>query len=302
MNRNVLITGGSGLIGWHISQKLIQKGDNVAWLSRRQASDAKGIKIFQWNPAKGETDPQAIQWATHVINLAGESIGETRWTKDGKARILNSRMNSVNTLVSNLKDRKIPLQAFVGVSGVGYYGPGSSSNSETAPPGNDFPAQVAVAWENAYGKLTPQMAEKKAIIRLAVVLSTQSGALPRIMQPIRLGVGSALGSGSQFFPWIHVEDAAEAFIHALNWDGVFNVAAPDEIDNRQLTTVLARVLHRPLFLPAAPVFTLKLLLGDRASLVTEGNRISIQKLLDKGYSFTFPNFEMAVKDLIDRKL
>lgn len=302
MNRNVLLAGGSGLIGKHISQKLKQNGDQVAWLSRKQSTESEGIKTFIWNPAKGEIDPKAPQWATHIINLAGESIGETRWTNEGKARILNSRIDSVKTLVLGLKSRKTPILGFVGVSGIGYYGPGTSPNSEAQAPGTDFPAQVAKAWEDAYSEITPQLSEKMTVIRLAVVISTHSGALPKIMQPIRLGLGSVLGPGDQFFPWIHVEDAAKAFVEALNWDGIFNVAAPEEINNKDVTTQLAKILHRPLLLPAVPVFALKLLLGDRAGLVTEGNRASIQKLLVTGFSFVFPGFQQAVKDLIGRNL
>ena len=302
MNRNILIAGGSGLLGRHISRKLIQNGDRVAWLTRKQSSADKGIRTFLWNPAKVEIDPAALQWATHIINLAGESIGETHWTKEGKTRILLSRIDSVNTLVSGMKNRTTPLQGFVGVSGIGYYGPGISPNSETDAPGTGFPAEVAKAWEDAYSQITPQLSDKKSVIRLAVVLSVKSGALPKILQPIRLGFGSVLGSGKQFFPWIHVEDAAEAFVQALDWDGAFNVASPEELDNKQLTIQLADVLHRPLLLPAVPAFALKLLLGDRACLVTEGNRASIRKLRDKGFSFAFPRFKNAVEDLISRSL
>ena len=289
-------------MGKHISQKLIENGDEVAWLVRSSSPGSTGIKSYLWDTSKHQIDPEALRWATHVINLAGESIGETHWTKEGKTRILRSRIDSVNTLVSGMKNRTTPLQGFVGVSGIGYYGPGTSPNSETDAPGTGFPAEVAKAWEDAYSQITPQLSDKKSVIRLAVVLSVKSGALPKILQPIRLGFGSVLGSGKQFFPWIHVEDAAEAFVQALEWDGTFNVAAAEELDNKQLTIQLADVLHRTLLLPAVPSFALKLLLGDRASLVTEGNRASIHKLQDKGFSFAFPKFKNAVEDLISRSL
>lgn len=301
MSRNVLIAGGSGLIGREITKILLQQGDEVAWLSRKPNPGKSPVSTFLWNPAERTIDPEAMNWATHIINLAGESIGETHWTEAGKSKILDSRIHSVETLIQGMKLRKEPLEAFVGVSGLGFYGPSIHPRSENENAGEDFPAQVALAWENAYSKIGTQLAQRTCVLRLTVVLSTKGGALPLIMSPIKWGVGAVLGSGKQPFSWIHLEDACQAFVHALDWSGTINLAAPDTQDNRYVTEVLGQLLHRPLWLPAIPAWTMKLALGDRSELVLTGTTPNLTKLKKTGFTFQFPVLEDALSDLISRK-
>lgn len=297
---NVLISGGSGMLGTAITGLLLEEGHSVAWLTRRQSPVGLPVRLFVWDPENDKIDPEAIQWAEAVINLAGASIGETHWTTKGKDLILHSRLASVRTLENAIRKRQIPLHSFVGVSGAGYYGPSEQPKLESDPHGKDFPAVVARKWEDAYEKIQSLKPAHFSVLRLAVVLSDRGGALPKIVQPIQWGVGSSLGTGRQPFNWIHLNDAARIFTEALYWNGVYNASAPSGSTNEELTRLVARILNRPLLLPAVPAFALKLALGDRSSLVLEGNRSNVSKLLKTGFTFQFPDLEGALKDLLGR--
>lgn len=299
MSRKVLIAGGSGMIGRLISQLLVEAGDEVAWLTRKRNPD-EHIRQFIWNPAKKTIDQEAVDWSTHIINLAGVSIGETRWTKNGKAQILNSRIDSVETLNKAIGKKANHIESFVGVSGLGYYGPSNTPQREENKAGNDFPAKVAEAWEKAYSKI--ENVNQKAILRLTVVLSTKGGALPQIMLPIKFGFGTVLGKGTQPFAWIHLEDAARAFIEALNWNGIYNLSAPEILNNKNLTYQIASILSRPILLPAAPEFVLKIVLGARSGLLLNGTIPDLSKLNRTGFTCKFKEFMPALKDLILRKI
>lgn len=288
------------MIGRMITHFLVENGDHVAWLSRSPKSSNGKIKHYTWDPKSGFVDQNAIEWATHIINLAGVSIGETRWTSKGKADILNSRIQTVETLVKAVLQKSTALDGFVGVSGLGYYGPGKEPQKEENNPGTDFPAQVAESWEKAYFRL--QNVNRVAILRLTVVLSSTGGALPKIMMPIQYGIGAALGNGTQPFSWIHLEDAAHAFVEALNWNGVYNVAAPETLTNKIITQQIAEILHRPIWLPAVPAFVLKLALGDRSGLVLNGTVPDLDKLNQTEFRCHFTKFKDAIADLISRKL
>ena len=295
---NVLVAGGSGMLGQEISKILLANGDKVAWLSRFSTIQINDIPVFLWDPSKNEVDQTAIDWSDAIINLAGESIGEISWTKSGKERILRSRIDSVRVLADAIYKRTTPLTSFVGVSGAGYYGSSSIPKKESDGAGSDFPATVALKWEAEYHKIQESKPEHFAILRLAVVLSMEGGALPKIVQPIRWGIGSSLGTGNQPFNWIHLEDAARIFTEALKWNGVFNVSAPGSINNRELTEVIARQLKKPLILPSVPSFILKLALGDRSRLVLEGNISDLSKLENTGYQFRFRTIKSAIENLL----
>jgi len=287
------------MLGRKITEKLITNGHKVAWLGRGQNKNFKGeILFFNWQPDELWLDQSAIEWADAIINLAGASIGETRWNSEGKKLILSSRINSVKTLEIGLLKKNNPLEALVCVSGAGIYGPSEISKKESDPAGSDFPAMVAKSWEKAYNDIPDDRFKHKTIIRLGVVLSLEGGALPKIMDPIKLGLGAALGSGNQAFNWIHIEDAAEIFVQALHWDGVFNAAAPEKITNKKATEVIAKALDKPLFLPNVPEFALKIFLGERSSLVTKGNYVNVEKIMKTGYAFQFLKFEAAIQDLV----
>lgn len=294
----VLIAGGSGLLGKAITRALKEKGHEVAWLTRN-TSRAAPVPQFEWNPSVRKFSLQAIHWAEAVINLAGESIGEIPWNAEGRKRILKSRLDAVETLRSAYRTAPHALKSFVGVSGAGIYGPGEMPMTETAPFGHDFPAQVAQEWEEAYQRFHAEIPTRHfVILRLAVVLAANGGAFPKIRLPFSIGMGSALGSGNQYLNWIHLEDAAQIFSSALDWDGVFNVSAPEPVRNQELSDFLRQEMGQLLSLPAVPGFALRLALGDRSKLVLEGNRSDISRLLATGYQFRFPEWKPAIRDIL----
>lgn len=289
-------------MGRKISEKLLNQGFEVAWLTRSPTPGKGPIQHFFWNPALRKMDESAIDWPDYVINLAGESIGTTHWTKAGKKRILDSRLDSVETLALRFSTRKEPLKGFVGVSGLGFYGPSIVPKTETDSAGTDFPAKVAQAWESAYSKLPENIFPTKCILRLTVVLSTQGGAMPQMMQPIALGLGSPLGSGKQPFSWIHLDDAAEAFVFFLGKSGLYNLAAPQTVNNKTVTELIANEMHRPLWLPNVPAFALKFLLGERSALVLDGTNPNLSHLAGSGFIFQFPELKPAMTHLFTEKV
>lgn len=298
---NVLIAGGSGLLGRQITKVLIEQGHNVGWLTRTIKSESQNINQYKWNPSEKQVDQSAIDWSDAIINLAGESIGEIAWTKAGKDRILRSRIDSVQVLADAIFKRLTPLTSFVGVSGAGFYGSSSKPKKETDLAGSDFPAMVALKWEDEYNKIRESKPQHYTILRLAVVLSMEGGALPKIVQPIQWGIGASLGTGNQPFNWIHLEDAARIFTEALKWNGIFNVSAPDSVNNRELTETIAHQLKKPLILPSVPSFVLKLALGDRSLLVLDGNVSDLSKLADTGYQFRFKTIKSAIENILNQR-
>ncbi len=294
----ILIAGGSGLLGKAITQELKDKGHEVAWLTRNTSRPAK-VSQFEWNPATRTCSAQAIGWAEGIINLAGESIGEIPWTEEGRKKILQSRIDAVETLRLACKSAPHALKSFIGVSGAGYYGSGDTPMAETALPGQDFPAKVAKAWEDAYQRFSEEIPCRHfVVLRLAVVLAKDGGAFPKIRLPFSFGIGSALGSGDQYLNWIHLTDAARIFVAALDWDGVYNVSAPEPVQNKELSDFIRTAIGQFLRLPAVPAFMLRLALGDRSKLVLEGNRSNVSKLLSTGYVFRFPGWKEALQDVL----
>ena len=297
----VLISGGSGLIGRRLSEVLLAAGHQPAWLGRKAPESLpSGIRFFSWNPEKREMEAEAVTWAEAVINLAGASIGENPWNKEGRKLILESRLKTVQTLTHHFSGRG-PLRAFTGISGAGFYGPGQRAFREVDAAGSDFPAKVAAEWEKEYHHFQETCKpEHFCLLRLAVVLSKTGGALEKMVLPFRFGAGAVLGSGRQPFNWIHLEDAVQIMACSLEWDGVFNASAPAADDNRELSRQLARVLGRPLLLPPVPGFILKMALGERSSLVLQGNSSNVEKLLGHGYRFRFADLKSALTDLLSK--
>jgi uncharacterized protein (TIGR01777 family) len=295
----ILISGGSGLIGRKLTDVLLAAGHEPAWLGRKAPKSLPAhIRFFSWNPEKLEMAEEAVAWAEAVINLAGASIGETKWNSTGKKQILESRIFSVKTLSAAFSGKK-PLKSFVGISGAGFYGKGTRAFREEDVSGGDFPAKVAAAWEKAYQELNESChPEHFCLLRLGVVLSVEGGALPKILQPFQLGIGSELGDGKQPFNWIHEKDAVQIMKEALQWDGIFNASAPARDTNSSLTRVLGQVLGKSLIFPAVPGMALRILLGDRSSLVLEGNWSDVSGIRAKGFAFAFADLRDALEDLL----
>ncbi len=300
MQKHVLISGGSGLIGTEITKQLLEKGYEVSHFSRSKKKDTR-INTFVWDVDKGTYDSEAFaKQPDYLINLAGAPINK-RWTPEYKSEILQSRIDAIRLLFEGVHAQGYTPKAFVSTSAVGYY-PSSLTDeyTEKSKPGNDFLSEVCIAWERE-AKLFEKLDVRTAICRVGIVLASNSGALPAIVKPIKFGLGAPLASGEQWMPWIHVKDVAKAFIEAMeNKDlkGAVNAVGPYNVTNKQLTKAAADVLKKPLFLPKVPAFALKLALGEMAETALSSNKVLNKKLSSVGFNYQFEKLEDALKDLL----
>lgn len=301
MKKRVLISGGTGLVGKHLSQQLLNKNYEVAVLSRSQKTASK-IKYYQWNIEENWVEPEAIATADYIIHLAGSSINAKSWNKKTKQNILESRVKSTQLLVNAMQTQQNQIKAFVASSAVGFYGMQVSQKefTEQDNAGNDFLAKVCVAWENEILK-AKETTIRTAILRTGVVLAKNGGALNEMKKPIHFGLASGLGSGKQFVPWIHIDDLCALYIYALenkHFNQIYNAVAPQHCTNNQLMKQLAQAMNKPFFMPNVPAFVLKTLLGEKANLVLTGNKVSAQKIIDNGFNFQYLTLKNALKSLV----
>jgi len=300
----VLITGGTGLIGSHLSKKLEENGFNVAILSRKANSEGP-IPVYAWDPDKNIVDPDAISGADYIIHLAGAGIGDKRWTKKRSELILASRIKTGELLLNKILESGKKLKAFISASGIGYYGALTSERifNETDPPSNDFPGEVCRKWEEMADRFQDS-GIRTVKFRTGVVLADKGGALDRMTTAVKLGIGSPIGSGKQYIPWIHIDDLCNLYLKAVqdySMTGAWNAVAPEHVTNREFMRVLAEVLEKPFFFPAVPSFVLKILFGQMSGIILKGSRVSADKIISSGYNFKFPDLENALKNLFQRK-
>ncbi len=292
--KNILITGGSGLVGKQLTSLLEQKGYAVAWLSRKPQSRT----YFLWDVDKQELDPQALEWADAVVHLAGEGVAEKRWTESRKLDILRSRTESTALLHRAIEQATQKPSTFISASAVGFYGfdTGAALVDESSPSGKDFLAEVVLAWEKEVKKIEA-LSLRCVILRIGIVLDAQGGALAEMLKP---PVAAPLGSGAQWMSWIHVEDLVRLFVFALEkttLQGIYNAVGPHPATNQQLTKEAATAKGKPYVGVGVPGFALKLVLGEMAAMVLGGNRVSSQKIQKAGFEFEFPELKNALKDI-----
>jgi uncharacterized protein (TIGR01777 family) len=298
----VLITGGSGLVGRALAANLARDGNEVIILSRRPERIIglpAGVSAKWWDGHTTEAWSSLVDGADAIINLAGENISSGRWTDERKRGILESRLNVGRAIVQAVEAAARKPRVAIQASGVGYYGPcGDEEITEETPPGHDFLARVAVDWEASTASLEV-LGVRRVVIRTGVVLSTAGGALPRMLLPFRLFAGGRLGSGRQWFPWIHIADEVGAIrflIESESAKGPFNLTAPAPLTNAEFSRFLGQRLRRPAFIPT-PGFTLRLLFGEMATVILDGQRAIPRRLLQLGFIFQFPEAASALKDL-----
>jgi uncharacterized protein (TIGR01777 family) len=293
--QNILITGGSGLVGQRITALLEKKGYQVAWLSR---SAQAGRKSFIWDIEKQEIDPKAVEWADAIIHLAGAGVAEKRWTPERKKLIIQSRTQSTALLHFALEKAEKRPNTFISASAVGYYGfnTGTALVDETSAAGSDFLAEVVKAWENEAKKME-SLDIRTVLLRIGIVLDAEGGALGEMLKP---PVAAPLGSGDQWMSWIHIEDLASMFVFALEkttLQGVYNAVGPNPATNQQLTQEAANAKGKTYLGIGVPGFALKLVLGEMAAMVLGGNRVSCQKIQKAGFKFEFYELSAALKDI-----
>jgi uncharacterized protein (TIGR01777 family) len=297
----ILISGGTGLIGKHLCKKLKDKGYSVAILSRASRPNID-IPTYACNFDKSEIDNKAIEAADYIIHLAGANIGEKRWTNKRKQLIIDSRVKSGQLIFHNIKERKNKLKAFISASAIGYYGTQTTDIifSENEPPANDFLGEVCRQWEKSADSFET-LGIRTVKIRTGVVLTKERGALAKMITPVKFGIGSAIGNGRQYLPWIHIDDLCGIYIKAIEdtqMKGAYNAVAPDHKTNRDFTLTLARVLKRPFWFPNIPATAMKLIFGKMSEMLLQGSRVSSDKIRAAGYKFIFPDLEGALKNLI----
>lgn len=297
--KNVLITGGSGLIGRRLTILLTKNGYEVAHLGRTRKTS--GVKSFIWDPAQGKIESEALKDIDVVIHLAGAGIADVRWTSRRKREILDSRKQSTRLLNDTLKKQPHRVATFISASGISYYGLGQTERAfvESDPPADDFMARVTVAWEHEADEIV-QRGIRVVKLRTGVVLSREGGALKRLETPIKFFVGAPLGTGRQYVNWIHIDDLCSIYLQAIgdaSMNGAYNAVAPNPVTNEELTRALARALRRPLWLPSVPAFAVKLVAGEVAELVLRGGKISSKKIESTGFSFRFETAHSAIEAL-----
>lgn len=302
----IVLAGGTGFIGRALVRRLLERGDEVVLLSRNKAKGAKGAALDFLTYWDGQT---AGAWAKHadgadaMINLAGEPIAAGRWTKKRKEKLLNSRVDATRAFVENIKGAARRPPVFLNASAVGYYGNVPDGDvTEAHSRGSGFLAELCERWEQE--ALLASSLTRTVLLRIGVVLGPDGGALPKMLLPFKFFAGGHPGSGRQWFPWIHRDDAAGAILFALDHpevSGPVNVTAPQPLTMKEFCKALGRALHRPSWAPV-PSFVLRLMLGEMSGLLLDGQRALPKKLLDASFRFRYPAAPEALSmESLDQK-
>ncbi|RVT72267.1 TIGR01777 family protein [Flavobacterium sufflavum] len=300
MKKNVLITGGTGFVGRHLTDLLVANGFSVSILSRSKRANTENIFYYIWDVEKQFIEEEAIQKADYVIHLAGANIGEKRWTNKRKTEILSSRELSAQLIYNSLVKYNKNLEAFVSASAVGIYGAmnGRAICNEEMQPANDFLGLTCQKWEAAANQFE-KLGIRTVKIRTGLVLGKEDGFLKKLVPIFKLRLGSALGSGKQYMPWIHIDDLCRIYLEALKnplMTGAYNAAITDDTTNELFSKRLAKLYGYTVWLPNVPSFLIKIALGEMAKLALTGRRVSSEKITKLGFRFQFQKLEEALKD------
>ena len=304
----IIVTGGTGLIGHALVMDLASDGHEVVVLSRnpRQAGPMPAnVSFAQWDAKSADGWGHLADGADAIVhlasaNLAGDGFFPSRWTRERKKLIRDSRVYPGQAIVEAVRQAQNPPKVVIQASAVGYYGVHdySVTITEDSPPGRDFLADVSKQWEASTAEVTDK-GVRQVIIRTGVVLSKEDGALPRLALPFKLFAGGPLGNGRQPFPWIHLHDEVKAIRHLISQrdaSGPYNLTAPNPVTNREFAKIMGRVLGRPSFVPA-PAFAFNLAFGEVATVVLDGQKAVPQRLQESGFEFTYEQPEAALREI-----
>jgi len=309
---HVFVTGGTGLVGSRLIERLLARGDRVTVLTRRaEVAEAKWggrCTSIPGDPVHAGDWMKALADCDATVNLAGENLFARRWNAAFKDLLRSSRLQSianiVQALAQNPRRSDGSPRVLVAGSAIGYYGPrGDEELDETAPPGNDFLAQLCVDWENAT-KPAADAGVRVVNLRTGIVLDAAGGPLKLMLTPFKMFVGGPIGGGRQWMSWIHHVDETGLILFALDTaqaKGPINAVSPEPKTNKEFSRTLGRVLRRPGFMPT-PAFGLRVMVGEAACVITTGQRILPRKALELGYTFQFPELEGALRELLGRPL
>jgi uncharacterized protein (TIGR01777 family) len=299
MSKHILLTGGTGLLGKKLTQLLLDKGHTVSHLSRKPDNNPQ-VKTYIWDVAKGQIDEHCITDVDTIVHLAGASVADERWSDKRKKEIIESRTKSIGLIYQLLKRKGHQVKSVVSASATGYYGNrGDELLTEESAPGTDFLASCCLQWEHAVDA-GESLGLRILKLRTGVVMAAEGGALNKLAAPVKFGFGAPLGNGKQWIPWIHEQDVIDMYLFGIEQEdlsGVYNMVAPNPVTNKQLTKVVAKQLHRPLWLPKVPAFVLELALGEMSIIVLGGDKVSAQKIEEAGFKFNYPTLTWALKEI-----
>lgn len=301
--KTIGITGGTGLIGRYITKVLITKGYEVVILSRSpRTTSQNGVSGALFDAAAGKCDRQAISRLDAVMHLAGEPVAGKRWTKDQKDKIYSSRVDGTRFLVEQLMEHAPNCKTLVAASAIGYYGADNAAKTpftETDTPADDFLGKTCRAWEAATH--SADTFARVVLLRTGIVLAREGGAFKEFVRTLPLRVLPVLGDGKQIISWIHADDMAAAYVHALEnetMSGPYNTVAPTPISNRQLMQTIASTHGGFHLMPRVPAFALKAALGEMSIEVLKSCTVSARHLVDSGFRFRYETPESAVRALL----
>jgi uncharacterized protein (TIGR01777 family) len=299
----ILVTGASGLVGTALGLTLAKAGHTVCRLVRPQSAAGEGANegfAVAWNPVTGELGGAGVG-ADAVVNLAGASIADGRWSKQRKELLRTSRIDTTRALVNALAKMNARPSVLVSASAIGVYGDrGDETLTEESRPGTDFLAGLAQEWE-AEALKAEALGIRVVLARIGIILAREGGALPKMMLPFKFGAGGRLGSGKQWMSWVTLEDVVGILRFAIENNsarGPINIVSPQPLQNAEFTEILAKAMHRPALFPA-PAFALRLALGEMAdALLLSSQRVLPQAIEKLGYKFLYPNLALVLTKIL----
>jgi uncharacterized protein (TIGR01777 family) len=303
----ILITGGTGMIGSALTKALTGMGYHVVILTRN-AKDKKATPVLsyaEWDPEKQTIDEAAVKKADHIIHLAGANVAGKRWSEKRKQEIIGSRVKSGELIVKALKEIPNQVKTVISSSAIGYYGPDPQIPNphpftEESRPANDFLGTVVQQWEVAISPVTG-IGKRLVIVRTGIVLSKEGGAYAEFVKPLKFGIASILGKGTQIVSWIYIEDLVRMYIDAIenkNRRGVYNAVAPVPVSNKDLILEIARQRNKIYVAGKVPEFVLKAMLGEMSIELLKSATVSAAKIEKEGFVFIFPSIQTAIRKLV----
>lgn len=299
MRKIVLITGANGMLAKQLSKQL-QINYYVRFLTR----EVINVNDYLWDVDEGYIDVDALKGVHTIVHLAGASIADRRWSRERKETIISSRVNSATLILDALKREGVTIDTFISASAIGYYGTTTTNNifTEESPKGDDFLSSVCSRWEEAADSFRLSgVARRVAVMRIGVILAKEGGVLKRIVQPIKCGVGAAVGTGRQYIPWIDIKDLSSAFnfiIDNRDIEGVFNAVSPEQTTNIELTKRVASLLNRVIVLPNIPKQIIHILFGEMGVILLYGSRVSPSRLIQSGFKFKYSTLSSSLDRIL----
>lgn len=295
----VAITGGTGFVGKALTKRLLELGHEVFILTRHPSKKGEKVTYVQWLVDYSDPSSQ-LKDIDIIVNLAGESINSGRWTENRKKRILDSRLQATEEVLSIIKNLKTKPKALINASAIGFYGTSLTdtyTEKETTS-GSDFLAMTCKLWEEKASQ-AEKLGVRTVLCRFGIILDEKEGALSKMAIPYHLFIGGPIGKGEQWMSWIHLDDVVEAILFSIeNTEirGPVNFTAPSPLKIKKFGKILGSVLHRPHWIPA-PAIALQLALGEMSLLVLEGQKVLPEKLLKAGYPFLYKDLEPALRNI-----